>query len=129
MASTEEILRDIEASYEKIEQCGRAKEDLRRHIEHELSDIESLKASINVDERRIQDGKKPLWDIESMKSNITRCQSNIDLFELTIAKEDASIAKYKSVIEVLRADMVRPKNMVIDANSIREVLQGGIKWH
>lgn len=109
------VLRDIGAIYEKIQQCYRSKNDLEHQIRRERDSKIELQALIVGDEKRKADGKRTRYDAIEMKKNIDRCDDNITLFEKTIATEDATIDRFKSVIKTLEEDMARePKVITID---------------
>lgn len=114
MASDAEILTDIQHIYTKIDQCYRAKEDITVQIAKERADIIGLEIFIKDDLVRVAAGKKPRYDHDSMQANILRLKNNIDLFIETIAKEDASITKFRDVVKVLQNDMARPKEISIN---------------
>jgi hypothetical protein len=120
MATEQEILDDIANIYKKIEQCYASKEELTQQIQKENEDIIGLKAFIDEDVVRLSQNKRLRYDAQSMKDNIERCKSNIALFKDTISKEDASIKKFHDVIGVLRDDMKRPKEIIIDAGKLKE---------
>jgi predicted nucleic acid-binding Zn-ribbon protein len=117
MATESEILADISNIYRKIDQCYKAKEDIAAQIVTEKADIVNLEQLISTDLDRISQEKRPRYDVDSMRANITRCNDNIALFNETIKEEDANVKKFQEIVKVLQEDMARPTEIIIDMSS------------
>lgn len=117
MVSTQEILDDVMKIYKKIDQCNRSKLDYEQNILKENESIVFLNSMIEEDKIRIENGKRPRYDQESMLQNIERCKNNIKLFRDTINKEDQTIERFNNIIKVLQEDMKRPKEIIFNRDT------------
>lgn len=111
--NVEIIQRDIGAINEKIARCNRTKEELLAAIEKEKDTIVELKFYIREEDRNKTDKHK--FDTSSLKSNVIRCEHNIETFKEVASKEDATIERFKHMIEVLTRDLARPTEITFDA--------------
>lgn len=108
------ILEDIPKLYDKIDQCNKSIEDYELHIDEEELSQGQLSFLIREDEERKVEGKRTRYDIKSLRENITRHDNNIVLFKKKIEEEKRSIERFKGIIKVLREDLERPNEIVID---------------
>lgn len=116
----EEILKDIEELYRKIEQCNRSIVDYQTNIRTEEASKLDLELLIKDEERRKKAGKRVHYDVPSLSENIERCNKNIELFNDKIVEENNTIKKFRYIIETLREDMKRPNEIIIDLRQNRQ---------
>lgn len=100
-----EILRDIPLIYDKIDQCRRSQQDFRLNIETEERSILELTSLMEEDTARITAGKRPRYDLASMKDNVVRCKNNIQLFREYIEKENVTIKRFQDMLATLKDDL------------------------
>lgn len=124
--SVDILERDIRLLHEKIATCNVTKIKFREQQTAEDQAIEGLNFYIKAEERnqRIYDAAgypaprgTIRYDIPSLVVNIDRCKKNKEMFEKAIDREDASIANFEHMINVLKEDLERPREITFDAKT------------
>jgi hypothetical protein len=120
MITQEELDRDVTAIAAKIAQAEANKTKFLIAIDGEHGTQVELGNLIHEEERRARAGKRPSYDIDALRANIAKCDENVRLFNETIAKENATIARFREISRIIQDDFAKtPTVIVLDMREVK----------